>query len=158
MPRKSSSVVIAVAPSRSFQRARTKVATIPGRPGAPNLQQTFPVVPKPAYRKARVRVLRKVDVSKGMTMPEGQVLPFVTGTPGAATGGYHGVRVLLQRPMSPPKIGGQTRKLIAAPSTTNRAGVRSPYNVSRIVGGRGKNTRYGKASGGGYSVGIKGRR
>jgi hypothetical protein len=86
-------------------------------------------------------------------MPEANALPFISGVVG--TGSYGAKTIRLQHPLTPPKQGGPTRKLIAAPSPTNRAGVRSPYNQKRRVGKTASNRRYGSQRGGGYSVGVK---
>jgi hypothetical protein len=158
MPRASRAVRLGTPVSASYARSRVKVVSVSGQPKVTNLQQTFPVIIKPSFTKAGVRIVRKVDVSKGMTMPEGRFLPFTNGVLGNPSGGFNGVRTVLQHPEKPAQIGGQTRRLIAAPSPTNRAGVRSPYNQSRKVGGRGKNTRYVGSTGGGYTTGVKSRR
>jgi hypothetical protein len=137
MPRRSSAVTIARPVSASFQRHRVRVASIQGAPGVQVVQQTFPVVPRPSYRKAGVRVLRKVDVSKGMTMPEGQYLPFVNGVVGNPRGGFNGVRILRQKPVVPPRVHGSATtavRVVAPPSPTNRGGVRNPFNKTQRVG------------------------
>jgi hypothetical protein len=112
----------------------------------PVVTQTFPVVPKPVYMKAGIRRLLKRDVSKGLSMPEADSLPFIHGVVTPQTRGYGRVAITHLQPMVPPKIAGtgnQSRKIIAAPSPTNNGGVRSPYNQKVVVARVRKSKRYG---------------
>lgn len=137
MPRRSKVVIVRPA-STQKGRIRSLGVRIQGRPSEPTVTQTFPVVPKPSYRRAGIRRLQKVDVSKGLSMPEANNLPFVAGVIGAAQGV---VRIVLQHPVVPVKLG-RNQRVLKAPSPTNSAGVRDPRNASRRVGGRGNSKRF----------------
>ena len=146
MPKQSKAVRLQVPITRSNQRATIKSVGVVGRPPAPVVSQTFPVITRPSYMKAGIRRLLKRDVSKGLSMPEADSLPFIGGVLTPATMGYGNKRIYHLQPMVSPKIAGtgnSSRKIIAAPSPTNNGGVRSPYNQKVSVARIKKSRRFG---------------
>ena len=146
MPKKSKVLRVGVPVTRSNQNATVHSANVIGRPPAPVVQQTFPVVTKPSYMKAGVTRLLKRDVSKGLSMPEADSLPFLAGVLTPGTMGYGRVKIMHLQPQVSPKIAGTgngSRKIIAAPSPTNNGGVRSPYNQKQSVARIKKSRRFG---------------
>jgi hypothetical protein len=142
MPKKSKAVRVGVPVTSSYQNATVHAATVTGRPPAPVVQQTFPVIVRPSYTKAGVTRLLKRDVSKGLSMPEADQLPFISGVMNPGSMSYGGKRIMHLQPLVPPRSG-KNVKVIAPPSPTNNGGVRSPYNQKVSVARIKKSQRYG---------------
>lgn len=147
MPRKSTAKTITVSTNRSKANFRRRVVTVMGRPGTPTVQQTFPIVRPPSYTKAKVNIVLKRDVSKGLSMPEADRWAIRSGVITSDSGGYKGVTIVRQKPLVPPKQHSSrtvAQRAIPAPSPTQGAGVRDPRNpTKRAAGSRtAKNTRY----------------
>jgi hypothetical protein len=146
VPRVSKRTTVQVKTARSFQSHRIKSFNVAGRPPATPVQQTFPVIPPKSYFKAGVTRLLKRDVSKGLSMPEADALPFIGGVLATGTSTYGGQRIMHLQPQVPPSIAGSgnsKRKLIPPPSPTNNGGVRSPYNQKVVVARVKKSRRVG---------------
>lgn len=102
--------------------AKIRSAKSPGAPKIKMLRRApWPPIRKPMRRIATVRTLRKVDESKGQTMPESRNLlqRAGVGVRQRAPG-----RVLVKAKMVRP---GKNLTRVKTPSATNRGGVRDPY-------------------------------
>lgn len=122
-------------------RVRRIVAPRAGQPGEPLTKFTFPVIPKPVFAKAKIKMLHKVDVAKGITMPEAANMTSASGVVTGDRGGYKGARVVRQHPIVPAPPA-KNQRVVKAPSPTSGAGVRSPYNAKSRVGKRGNAQRF----------------
>lgn len=134
--------------TRSGGSIRRLVSPVVGQPSTPDSVQTFPIVRKPSYVKAKIRMLIKRNVADGLTGPEADNYTRTSGVVTGDRGGYKGLRILRQRPIVPVSLSGRgngTKRVIAAPDKTNHAGVRSPYNPTKRAGrsSQGSNKRYG---------------
>ena len=146
MPKKSKTVPVSVPITRGQQSHKIKSFNVAGRPPATVVQQTFPVIPRPVYMKAEIKRVLKRDVSKGLSMPEADSLPFVHAVVTPQTRGYGRVTIKHLQPQVSPTIAGtgnSVRRLIPAPSPTNNGGVRSPYNQKVVVARIKKSRRVG---------------
>lgn len=130
-------------PIKRSQQGSVKRVVAPraGQPGEPQVKWTFPVIPKPVFAKAKIRMLQKVDVAKGLTMPEANNMTTASGVVTGDSGGYKGARIVRQKPIVP-AAPTRNQRVVKAPSPTSGAGVRSPFNVKSRVGKLGKSTRY----------------
>lgn len=141
---KRGSGVIAPIPRGQTAQPPERFAPVVGRPPTTKLQQVFPRVLKPVYRRQSIKTLIKVDASKGITQPEEASLPGAAGTLVPGAGGFKGATILREQPQVPPPSG-KNRRVIPAPSPTNSAGVRTPFNQAKRAPGsrRGNNKRLG---------------
>jgi hypothetical protein len=106
--------------------ARIKVAKRAGEPGITKLRRNqWPKLQKPMRRILSIRTLRKVDESKGNTMPEGRNLlqRNGVGTPQRSPS-----RILVKDRMPAP---GANLTRVKTPSKTNSGGIRSPFSRGR---------------------------
>lgn len=111
-------------------RPRTKAVRQPGRPAGPVERTTFAQkLPRlPQYAKRRVRMLQKVDVSKGITMPEANNLTTVAGVNPM---GNTTTRTIHQQPAAGP-ASNRGKRVVAPPRTGG--GVLRVFNSVRRVG------------------------
>lgn len=101
-------------PKFKKQRGTRIVSTsVAGRPPTSTERQTFPLrLPLlPVFRKRNIRTLQRVDVSKGISMPEAKNMTTVPGVVTGGGGGYHGVKEIHQKPLVPPTLKKNTRTI-----------------------------------------------
>lgn len=94
------------------QGTRILGTRVAGRPAVSVERQRFPLrLPLlPVFRKANIRTLQRVDVSKGISMPEAKNMTTVPGVVTGDSGGYKGgVRLVHQHPQIPPSLKKNTR-------------------------------------------------
>lgn len=114
-------------------RIRRLVAPRQGQPAEGLTRFTFPVIPRPVFAKARIRMLQKVDPAKGITQPEAANMTTASGVVTGDRGGYKGATVVHQVPLVPPPPA-KNQRVVAPPSPTNRGGVRNPYKLGSREG------------------------
>lgn len=119
------------------RKVTTKSPNVVGRPGYTETGMKKRLGTIRPFKARGIKTLIKRDESKGITMPESSV---IERQPGQITPGAHPT-IVHQQPQVPDKTG-TNQRVVAAPSPTGRAGVRSPFNPKKRVGrGSGKNTR-----------------
>lgn len=120
---------------------------VPGAPGFTQSKRTFKsLIPHPIQARRSIKTVIAFDPANAMTDGTAETLPGASGVTQPGRGGFKGgVRIQHQQPQVPPSPGARTR-VVAPPSPTNKAGVRSPFNQRKRSAGStiGKSKRFSR--------------